>query len=187
MVFVLVDDLQAIVVDILLIDEGDVFRRAVVAVQNLHIVLLDAPRLFNDAVVFPCNTTRKKLLPFAFRKGIIVEFFQLFTQIGDKLRLAVDGQIFVPQLAEQLDQFALQVGFALIPLRALPLRDILRQNGALFALRDHVVVGHTPSFTFKIAAAYPGSIRIAFVLLRSPLASLLKGRCRAHRSGLILQ
>ena len=39
---VLVDDLEAVVVDIGLVDQGDVLCRAIVALQDLDVVLLDA-------------------------------------------------------------------------------------------------------------------------------------------------
>mgnify|MGYP001686450665 CR=1 FL=1 len=47
---VLVGDLQAVVVDVLLVDEPDVLGLAVVPDEGLDVVLLDATRLLRDLV-----------------------------------------------------------------------------------------------------------------------------------------
>ena len=60
---VLVDHLQAIVVNILLIDQQDVLRRAIVPLQQLDVILLDAHRLLDDAIVRPGDPLGKELLP----------------------------------------------------------------------------------------------------------------------------
>ena len=48
---VLVDDLEAVVVDVLLINEGDILALAGVPPEDLHKVLLDAAGLVLDAVI----------------------------------------------------------------------------------------------------------------------------------------
>ena len=48
---ILVDDLHKIVVDILFVDQSNVFARAVVAAQHLHKVLLQLLRFFGNALV----------------------------------------------------------------------------------------------------------------------------------------
>lgn len=48
---ILVNDLQAVVVDVLFIQQRDIDRRAVLAGQILNVILLDAAGLFFDAIV----------------------------------------------------------------------------------------------------------------------------------------
>lgn len=60
---ILVDDLQAVVVDAGLVDQHDVLRRTVVPLQDLDVVLLDADRLFDDAVIGPGDLVSEEPLP----------------------------------------------------------------------------------------------------------------------------
>ena len=61
---VLIDDLQAVVVDVFFIQQTDVFRGAVVAVQKLDGFGLDPARLFCDSLIFAGNALGKKATPF---------------------------------------------------------------------------------------------------------------------------
>ena len=60
---VLVDDLQPVVVDVRLVDECDVLRRTVVTLEQLDVILLDAHRLVDDAVVRAGDALGEELFP----------------------------------------------------------------------------------------------------------------------------
>ena len=60
---ILVDDLQAVVVDVLFVDQRDVFGAAIIPVQYLHIVFLNLPSLFRNMLVGVGNYITEKLLP----------------------------------------------------------------------------------------------------------------------------
>ena len=70
---VLVDDLQTVIMDIFLIHECDVLRRAIVPFQHLDKVLLYLAGLFHDMLVGVRNGIRKKLLPLCIREPIVVQ------------------------------------------------------------------------------------------------------------------
>ena len=48
---ILIDDLKKIVMDVLLINQGDVLGGTIISLQDLDIVLLDLPGLLNDMVI----------------------------------------------------------------------------------------------------------------------------------------
>lgn len=115
---ILVDDLEAVVVDVLLVDEGDVLALACVPAEDLHRVLLDAAGLVLNAVVGVGDALAEKPLPLRTGEGVAVQLLQLFAQVGNQLRLGVDGQILIPLFAEQADKFFLQRGLALVAVGA---------------------------------------------------------------------
>ena len=111
---VLVDDLEAVIVDALFVDEGDVLALAGVPPEDLHKVLLDAAGLVFNAVVGVGDALAKKPLPLGIGEGVVVQLLQLFAEVGSQLRLGVDGKILVPLSTEQADKFLFQRGLALV-------------------------------------------------------------------------
>ena len=79
--YVLIGDLQAVVVDVLFVNQRDIFRTSVIAPQDLHIVLLHFAGLFRNAVVGIGNALGKEPLPFAVGKAVVVQRFQLCAQV----------------------------------------------------------------------------------------------------------
>ena len=140
--FVLVDDLQAVVVDVLLVQQIDVFACTAVLPQYLHMVVLDLARLFHDALVGAGNAILEETLPLRVSKGVVIQLFQLAAQIGDERRLIVDGQVFIALRGEHTDEFLLQRGLALVALRPPHLRGIFCHHRALANGSDEVVLGH---------------------------------------------
>ena len=139
--FILIDDLQAVVVDVLLVDELNILGRAVITVQHLHMVGLDRAGLFHDALVGVGKCLREEALPFVVRKGIAVERLQLPPQVGDQAALGMNGKILVALLTQQANKFLFKSGFALKAVRVCAFRRIIRNNGAFVAGGDDVV-GH---------------------------------------------
>ena len=97
---ILVDNLEIVVVDVLLVDEGDVLGGAVVPPEYLYEVLLDLPGLLHDELVGVGNGVLEELLPLAVGKLVIVQSLQLTAQIGDQVGLLVDWQIRIALLGE---------------------------------------------------------------------------------------
>ena len=84
---VLVDHLQVVIVDVRLIDEHHVLRRAVVTLQHLDMVLLDQDGFLDYPVIGPGNLLREEALPLVISERDRVQSFYLLAQVGDQLRL----------------------------------------------------------------------------------------------------
>ena len=111
---VLVDDLEDIIMDVLLVNQCDIFAFAVVAPKHLHIVLLDQASLFGNAVLWIGQHLSKKAIPLAICKLITVQPRKLATQIRHKIRIHVDVQILVAQLGQQTNELLFQLRLALV-------------------------------------------------------------------------
>ena len=100
---VLVDDLQPVVVDVGLVDELDVLRRPVVALEDLDVVLLDADGLLGDAIVRTGDLLGEEPFPLGVAERDAVQCFQLGTEVRDQLRLGRDREVVVRLPLQQLD------------------------------------------------------------------------------------
>ena len=112
--FVLINDLERIVMDIAFIEQVDILDRSVVARQQLHMIFLNDGSLFDDSAVFVGDTTRKEPRPLSVGKVIAIEFLQLAAQVGDQFHLVMDRQIFVSLSLQQSDKRPFEFGFRLI-------------------------------------------------------------------------
>ena len=139
---ILIDDLQAVVVYALLVNKLNIFAFPGIPAEHLHIVLLNQTGLFENAGVGVCQHLVPETLPFAVRKAIVIQLFQLRPQIGDQVSLFMDGQALIAQLAEQTNKLLLQIRFALICLRAFRLRLVFCYNRAFAALGNDVEIAH---------------------------------------------
>ena len=147
---ILVDDLQTVIMDALLVNKLNIFAFPVIPAEHLHIVLLNQPGLFENAGVCVCQHLVPETLPFAVRKAIVIQLFQLRPQIGNQVSLFMDGQALIAQLAKQTDKLLFQVCFALVRLRALRLRLVFGDNSAFCTLRYDVEIRHGQApFPFK--------------------------------------
>ena len=72
---ILIDDLQMVVVDVFLVNKGNIFGTAVIPPQVLDMVGLDAAGLFHDPIVGIGDDLFEKSLPFTIGKMIIVQKF----------------------------------------------------------------------------------------------------------------
>ena len=147
---ILIDDLQAVVVYALLVNKLNIFAFPVIPAEHLHIVLLDQAGLFKNAGVGVCQHLVPEPLPFAVRKTIVIQLFQLRPKIGNQVSLFMDGQALVAQFAEQTNKLLLQIRFALVCFRALRLRLVFGDDGAFCTLRYDVEIRHGQApFPFK--------------------------------------
>ena len=96
--YILVNNLYRVVVDVLLINQSDVLATAVVSLQDLHIVLLNKAGLFYDAVVSIGKVLGKEPFPFVFREGITVQSLQLLTKVLNQFVRTVYLQVSVTLL-----------------------------------------------------------------------------------------
>ena len=142
---VLVDDLEAVVVDVLLINEGDILALAGVPPEDLHKVLLDAAGLVLDAIVGVGDALAEKPLPLGIGEGVAVQFLQLLAEVGSQLRLGVDGKILVSLFAEEADELLFQCGFALVAVGTGFVRFIFRDNRVFCCLGHDVEITHAVS------------------------------------------
>ena len=69
---VLVDDLKAVVMDDLFVDQRNVFRSTVVPPEHLHKVLLNFPGFLYNVLVGVGDSIGEEPLPFAVRKLVVV-------------------------------------------------------------------------------------------------------------------
>ena len=117
-IYILVDDLQAVVMDAPAVNQSDILCRSVVALKDLHIVLLNHPRLLNDTVIRIGKNAREKLFPFGITEGIVVKKFQLVTQVPGQVFFFMNLQILVSLPGQQGYELVLEVGFGLIGFRS---------------------------------------------------------------------
>lgn len=142
---ILVNDLQAVVVDVLFIQQRDIDRRAVLAGQVLNVVLLDAAGLFFDTIVCVGDFILKEVIPFLIRKGIIVQNLQLAAQVCHKVGVLMDREVGIALLLQHLDKCLLQRSLALVSVRTLALRFVFCYNGTLVAGGNYIVSAHAPN------------------------------------------
>ena len=146
--FVLVDDLEEIVVDILLVDQGDVLCRPIVPLEDLHAVFLDPPALFLDPFIRVGNVLGKESFPFIVRESKFIELFKLPTEVRDHVFRFVDLQVLIPLLREHLDKGRLQGSLALVGVRPFSLRFVFCYDRTLTGGKDNVILARSPT-SFK--------------------------------------
>lgn len=144
---VLVEHLQSIVVDVFFVQQVDVFGRAAVLPQHLHMVKLNAARLFQDAVVCARDAVLEKARPLAVGESVVVQTLQLAAEVGNERGFVVNLQIFIPLRIQKPQKFLLQRRLALIAVRPAGIRRVLRHDRAFRCGGDDVELGH--SYTFS--------------------------------------
>ena len=128
--------------DALLVDQVDVLGAAVVALQDLNVVFLDAGGLLDDAVVGPGDLLAEELLPFLVTERDLVQRLQLAAQVGDQVGLAADAQVFVGLYLQALDEVVLKLRLGLVAFLAYLVRaHEFRDDGAFVGKRNRFVAG----------------------------------------------
>ena len=146
---ILVEDLNAVAMDILLVKQGDVLGRAVIPCQIKDTVFLYASGLFLDAFVGIGKMLGEELLPFLFRKRVVVEQFQLVAKVGNKSCLVAYIRIFVTLRAQLFDERLFQIGFALVGVGTDFGGSVFGNHGAFGALCHHIETTHTASLKVR--------------------------------------
>ena len=144
---ILMDHLQAVVVDIVLVDQANILRRAIVTSQVLYIVRLDTARLRCDTVTRGCDGRFEEPFPLRIREVIAIQRRELRAEIGDQLRLIADREIGIALLLKETDECPLQRLLRLIrAVRRTLLPHILCEYRTLLRTRDEIVVHDVPRF-----------------------------------------
>ena len=139
---VLVDDLQSVVMDVLLVDQRDIFGAAIIPVQHLHIIFLNLPGLFGNMLVGVSNYITEKLPPLRIGKVVVVQLFQLAAEIGNQFILGMQRQIGIALLTQQPDKLFFQFRLALVAVRA-HLGGFIGSNNRIFiGSRNDIEKGH---------------------------------------------
>ena len=97
---VLIDDLQAVVVDVFLVDESNILGHGIISFENLDIIFLDFACLFDDAIIFVGNAVGKEPFPFCISECIAIELFQLDAKVGNQVGFRVNGKVFIALFTE---------------------------------------------------------------------------------------
>ena len=139
---ILVDDLQAVVVDVLLVDQRDIFGTAIIPVQHLHIIFLNLPGLFGNVLVGVGNHITEKLPPLRIGKLVVVQLFQLTAEVSNQFILGMQRQIGIALLAQQPDKLFFQFRLALVAVRAHLGGFIGGNNGIFIGSRNDIEKGH---------------------------------------------
>ena len=139
---ILVDDLQAVVVDVLFIEQRDVFAAAVIPAEHLHKVLLNEPGFFHYAAFGICQHLAEKASPFFIGKSVAVYRFQLKAQVVHQIFFLMYRKVFIAQFPQQADKLPLQLRLALVCLRAFGLRLVFGYNGAFARLSYDIKIRH---------------------------------------------
>ena len=137
---ILVDDLQAVVMDVLLVDQRDIFGAAIIPVQHLHIVFLNLPGLFGNMLVGVGNYITEKLPPLRIGKLVVVQLFQLAAEVGNQFILGMQRQVGITLLAQQPDKLFFQFRFALVAVRAHLGGFIGGNNGIFIGSRNNIII-----------------------------------------------
>ena len=117
---VLADHLHLVAVNVGLVDEADVFGGAVVAGEDLHVVLLDAAGFGDDGIPSGGRDVDDRVtvevLPFPVTEAVVVQGFELDAQVRFQSVTVMDVHIFVGLGAQLLDEVVLEGGLALVVL-----------------------------------------------------------------------
>ena len=139
---ILIEHLNGIVVDVLFVNQRDVFGGAVVAVKHLNKVLLNAACFFDDTVVFVGDAAVKELLPLAVGEGIGIELFELRAEVLNQILFVMNMNVFIALLTEHFNELRFEGGFALVGGGVLFDGCVGRNNGVFGCFGNDVEVGH---------------------------------------------
>lgn len=157
---VLVKHLQTVVVDVLFVQKIDVFGRAAVLSQHLHMIELNPARLFQNPVICARDAVLEKARPLAVRESVVVQTLQLAAEVGDERSFVVDLQIFIPLHTQKPEKFLLQCRLALIAVRPAGIRRVLRHDRAFRRGGDDVELAHSNQEWLKTALRLANAIKL---------------------------
>ena len=135
----LVKHLEAVAVNMYLVDETNVLRRAIVTVQDLDVVFLDQPGLVLDARRRRGDDLVEEMRPLIVGEPDIVQLLKLGAQVCDKLGLRMRGKSFIALGFEDSQQLLLQIRFALVRGLTAVARLVFGHHGAFCALGHELV------------------------------------------------
>ena len=143
---ILVDDLKKIVMDVFLVDQGDVLGGAVIPLQDLDEIFLDLPGLLDNMIIRIRQRILEEPVPLRIRENIAVQNLQLFPKVRYQLDLGMDRKIFIALFREHTDEFPFQFSLTLIAVGPGLHRLIFRDNGIFCCLGDDIEIRHVATF-----------------------------------------
>ena len=140
---ILVDDLQFVVMDVVFVNEVDIFDGAVGAGEELNVIVLNDGGFFADAAVGIGDGLLEEAFPFGVGEREAVQFFEFSAQIGDEFGLGGDGEILIRLGLQECDKCLFEFRLGLIGDRARRIgRQILRDDGTLWILGNDIIPAH---------------------------------------------
>ena len=88
--------------DVLFIDKLNILGSSVISAKYLHMVGLDGSAFFNNPLVGVGKGFREETLPLAVGKSIIIQKFQLLTQVGNQTFFIMDGKVFISLCSQRV-------------------------------------------------------------------------------------
>ena len=128
--------------DVLPVNQRDIFGAAIIPVQYLHIIFLNLPGLFRNMLVGVGNYITEKLPPLRIGKLVVVQLFQLAAEVSNQFILGMQRQIGVALLTQQPDELFFQFRFALVAVRTHLGGFIGGNNGIFIGSRNDIEKGH---------------------------------------------
>lgn len=128
--------------DIVLVNEFDVLAFASISFEDLDIVILYLGCLGYNVIVLVGYAGIEELLPLIIREMVVVEFLQLGPEVGDKVSLCMDREIFIPLLLKEPDELFLQICLTLVGLCRCGHVVILCNHSVFLAFSYDIVLGH---------------------------------------------
>ena len=167
---ILVYDLDKVIVDIVLVDEFDVPAFTRVSFKDLDIVILNLLCLGYNIIILVGYALIEKVLPLTIREVVVVQFLQPSSEVGDKVSLCVDREIFIPLLHKEPDELFLQISLTLEAFGRSRHVVILRNHSVFLAFSYDIVLCHYyVSCVLLCSFSFEGQefVSVVFVLLFS--------------------
>ena len=135
----LVKHLEAVAVNMHLVDETNVLCRTIITVQNLDVVFLDQPGLVLDACRRRGDDPMEEMRPLIVGEPDIVQLLKLGAQVCDQFGFRMRGKSFIALGFKDSQQLLLQIRFALVRGLTTVVRLVFGHHGAFRALGHELV------------------------------------------------
>ena len=151
--FVLIEDLDRVVVDVVLVDEANVEGGAIISDEVLDMVGLYLLGLLDHPLILVGKDSIEEGFPLTVREFVFVDNLKLLSQALDKVLFIADGEVFIPLFSKSMEEGSLQARFALVISGAIRLGDILGHNSGFIGGKHKIVRSHPQlSFLLKVSS-----------------------------------
>ena len=149
LLYILVDDLDKVVVDVGLVNQVDVLALTSVPFENLDIVLLYLGCLGYNIIILVGYAGVEEGLPLLLCEVLGVELLQLCPEVGNQVSLCVDGKVLITLFPQKVDELLFQFSLTLVGIRSLYCLLIFRDHSIFLAFCYDIVLGHLCFFLFE--------------------------------------
>ena len=140
--YVLVDDLNEIVVYVVLVNEVDVPAFSGISSEDLDVIFLYFGSLCYNIIILVGDALVEKVSPFVVSEAIAIQFLQTGAEIGYEVCFRMNRQILIALLCKKTDEFPLQISLTLVCFGRAHRVLIFRDHGVLLTFRNDIVLGH---------------------------------------------